>query len=78
MELVIDPDVKAVAEFMQANLRADKLRSVAEAVSALAPILWARYESKPIEALFLDFDEPEGPFIPLSLSDGAPKQSDAK
>jgi hypothetical protein len=30
MELVIDPDVKAVAEFMQANLTAAKLVSVAK------------------------------------------------
>jgi hypothetical protein len=53
MELVIDPDVKAVAEFMQGSVPAVKLRSVASAVAALAPIIWSRHESDPIEPLFL-------------------------
>ena len=49
----IDPDVKAVAEFMQRNVAAAKLVGVAASVSALAPILWSRYEKEEVDALLL-------------------------
>ena len=53
MELEIDPDVKAVAEFMQSNMPAAKLVSVASAIAALAPILWGKYEAESVFALRL-------------------------
>jgi hypothetical protein len=53
MELLIDPDVKAVAEFMQFRLPAVRLVSVARAVSAVAPLLWGHYESEELQALQL-------------------------
>jgi hypothetical protein len=45
MEIVIDPDVKAVAEFMQSRIEARKLVGVAESLRAIAPILWGHYDS---------------------------------
>lgn len=53
MELIIDPDVKAVAEFMQSNMPASKLVSVASAVAALAPMLWGAFEAESVCALRL-------------------------
>ena len=53
MELIIDDDVKSVAEFMQSCSPATKLVSVAEAVANIAPILWGQYESQAISALRL-------------------------
>jgi len=53
MDLIIDDDVKAVAEFMQSSMAAAKLVSVAEAVAALAPVLWGKFEPEGIDALRL-------------------------
>ena len=41
MEISIDCDVRAVLEFMERNVIADKLLRVAAAVSSLAPVLWS-------------------------------------
>jgi hypothetical protein len=40
MTLMMDDDVRIVAEFMQATVPAAKLRLVAKSINALAPILW--------------------------------------
>jgi hypothetical protein len=53
MELVIDPDVKAVAEFMQERFRASRLRSIADGVAALGPLLWSEYEVESLRTLRL-------------------------
>lgn len=53
MELVIDQDVKAVAEFMQGNLPAAKLVSVVNALASIAPALWGRYPIEEVAALQL-------------------------
>lgn len=53
MRLEIDPDVQAVAEFMQRNVPAARLVSVAEAAAKLAPILWGGYEKEGVSALLL-------------------------
>lgn len=53
MELKIDDDVKAVAEFMQRNVKTARLVSVAQSVADLAPILWKRYEKEDVSALLL-------------------------
>lgn len=44
MRLELDPDVQAVAEFMQASMPASKLVAVAQAMGALAPVLWGKFE----------------------------------
>ncbi len=54
MEIIIDPDVKAVAEFMQARIEARKLVGVAEGLRAVAPLLWGRYQQEPITAMALE------------------------
>lgn len=51
MELEIDPDVKAVAEFMQSRMAASKLVPVATAIGQLAPILWGHHSTEEISAL---------------------------
>lgn len=56
MNLEIDPDVKAVAAFMQANIAADRLVSVASAVEGLAPALWGQYDRAEVQALSLCYD----------------------
>ena len=43
MELQIDNDLKAVAEFMQAHVACGKLVSVARSISVLAPLLWGQH-----------------------------------
>jgi hypothetical protein len=58
MELIIDPDVKAVAEFMQSSVQACRLVSVAQAVAKLAPILWDIYDAEAVRALSLEHPQP--------------------
>jgi hypothetical protein len=50
MNLVLDADVRAVAEFMQCNIVAMRLVPVVKALSEIAPILWGHYqpEEKPV------------------------------
>lgn len=43
MVLIIDENVRAVAEFMQANMDASRLVNVAASIHALAPLLWGHY-----------------------------------
>jgi hypothetical protein len=54
-ELVIDSDVKRVAEYMLENVEAAKLLSVANAVAQLAPLLWGHHERVEVRALALQF-----------------------
>ena len=60
MELIIDPDVRAVAEFMQGSMPAAKLVEVAAAVASMAPILWGQYAPEPVQALRLNQTPPVG------------------
>jgi hypothetical protein len=53
VELMIDPDVKAVAEFMQANIAAAKLVAVADGLQAIAPLLWGQHDTESVTALRL-------------------------
>jgi hypothetical protein len=53
MNLAIDPDVQAVLEFMQREIPAVRLISVAEAVSAMGPILWGHYDRDTVRPLSL-------------------------
>ena len=52
--LVADPDVQAVAEFMQARIAASRLVAVADGLAAMAPLLWGRYAAEAVQALRLD------------------------
>ena len=52
-DLEMDVDLKLVLEFMQSNMPASKLVGVAQALAAVAPILWARYEREDVHALVL-------------------------
>jgi hypothetical protein len=53
MEVVIDPDVKAVAEFMQSKIETRKLVGVAESLRVIAPILWGHYDRVPVKGIEL-------------------------
>lgn len=44
MNLIMDPDVQTVAEFMQSNLPANRLVDVSGSLSKLAEVLWGHYE----------------------------------
>jgi hypothetical protein len=41
MQIKVDPDVRAVIEFVQTTISADRRVSVARGLAQLAPILWA-------------------------------------
>ncbi len=51
--LEIDPDVQAVVAFMQRNVPAARLASVADAISKLSRLLWGQYETEAVAALRL-------------------------
>jgi hypothetical protein len=53
MKIIIDPDVQAVAEFMQGKIPASKLVAIASALSALAPVLWGHNRAEEVEAVRL-------------------------
>jgi hypothetical protein len=53
MNLQLDKDVRAVAEFMESNIAAVRLVSVANCVSAVASALWGHHKSEPVTALKL-------------------------
>lgn len=57
-QVVMDADLKKVCEFMQRNIAADRLVSVAENVGAMAPILWGRFERRPVTPLLLREPDP--------------------
>jgi hypothetical protein len=44
MMVQLDKDLHAVAEFVQANIPASRLRATAEAVAVLAPVIWGHCE----------------------------------
>jgi hypothetical protein len=48
MALQIEPDVLAIIEFMQSTVSASRLAATAEAVAALAPVIWGHQEREEI------------------------------
>jgi hypothetical protein len=58
MELLIDPDVKAVAEFMQGRFSTARLVAVANGLAAIAPLLWGQYQPDEVQTLRLACDAP--------------------
>jgi hypothetical protein len=57
MNIEINPEVKAVMEYMQQILPAARLVPVADAVQKIAPILWGHYPTEEVRALELN-DKP--------------------
>ena len=61
MNFEVDPDIQAVAEFMQRSLPASRLVGVAAGMHALAPLLWGRHlaeEVIPVALLARDLQSP--------------------
>ena len=54
MNLRLDPDVQAVAEFMQEHIAVDRLVGTAVALAKIAPSLWERYGTKDVIGLHLE------------------------
>lgn len=53
MRLHADPDVQAVAEFMQRNIPAARLVGVATGLGMIAPALWGQHDPSPVIPLTL-------------------------
>ena len=58
MEVIIDPDIKSVAEFMQTSIAANRLVPVAEGLAKMAPILWGRFAPEEVATLRLEEQPP--------------------
>jgi hypothetical protein len=65
MEVVIDRDVEAVAEFMQRNVPTKKLKGVAHRLAELAGLLWDHFDPEDVEPMRLSKPfYPEPPIDP--------------
>jgi hypothetical protein len=53
---IVDTDVAKVAEFMERNIPAHKMRRVSVALVQLAELIWARYEMRRNSEVFRPFD----------------------
>lgn len=53
MNLIVDPDVKAVLEFMQTNIPASKLRNVARGVDELTDLIWGHIGTEEVALMRL-------------------------
>lgn len=60
MRIKVDPDVERVAEFMDQNFPVERMVGIAAGLYALAHLVWARYEQRPVQALSLV----DGPGLP--------------
>lgn len=58
MNLEIDEDVKAVAEFMQERIAASRRVSVADGLARLAPLIWDRHSVEEVAVMRLSLDKP--------------------
>jgi hypothetical protein len=54
MEVVVDHDVKAVADFMQKNIPVKKLRGVANRLAEIAGLLWGHFDTEDVEPMRLN------------------------
>lgn len=68
MSVTIDSDTERLVQFMQTNFPAAKLRSMADAVSALAPVLWERYGREDFTVLSVDAPSPSAEQTPTDAS----------
>jgi len=64
----IDPDVHSVAEFMQTQIAASRLVSVASQLAAIAPLLWGDYERSTVQVLRLVAEPIAAPTAPVASS----------
>jgi hypothetical protein len=55
MEIVLDLDVQAVAEFMQSTIPATKLVSVADNLPTVARLLWSHFPQESCHAATFNF-----------------------
>jgi hypothetical protein len=67
-KLVLDEDVKVIAEFAQARFAADRLVGISAALNTLAPSLWGHHGTAPVVALRI---------LPESMDDVTHKLSSA-
>lgn len=58
MKVVIDPDVKAVAEFIDSHVPTSKRSGVANRLAEIAGLLWDHYEPRDVGALRLAVEPP--------------------
>lgn len=70
MELIINPDVKSVLEFMQDRIPACRLVAIAESLPSLAKLLWDRYPQEPSPALTLELLKLRSPSQPSASESG--------
>lgn len=56
MEIVCDPDVRAVLAFMHREIPAARLVGVAASVAIVGPVLWGHYQPEAVQALRLAAD----------------------
>jgi hypothetical protein len=68
----MDPDVKAVLEFMQGGIRAPKLVSVADSLPAVARLLWGQYSQEACYPLLLELTKPEAGSQSQPAATGSP------
>lgn len=62
--LLMDPNVRKVAEFMAERLNSDTLQSVARGLAAVAPLLWGHLEDRECRLLRLHPIKPSY-FVPV-------------
>lgn len=68
MQLQMDPDVLAVAVFMQERLTADRLVPVSQAIAEIAPALWGRFERSEVRTLSLVAAQPSTSSTPAAAT----------
>lgn len=61
--VMMHPSVQSVAAFMQQTLPADELRAVANAIAAVAPIIWSQYAEQRLRPIVLS-----EPSVQISVS----------
>jgi hypothetical protein len=67
MELIVDPDVRTVAEFMQQAIPPSRLVAVAKGVANLAPLLWGDRKAEEVIVIRLQ-PEPITPYAARTQS----------
>ena len=53
MQLIFDPEVQAVAEFMQERIPANRLANVASGLAKIAPLIWGHYQAEDVKTIRL-------------------------
>jgi hypothetical protein len=53
MQVEMDPDLQAVASFMQERFASDRLAPIADELFRLAPLLWGHFDRSEVRPLAL-------------------------